>query len=275
MAAMSLNGWSSFSSFNNSDARAGSVYRRSALHALLACASTVLPLGFVASISLAQTDAGGLNGGSLTSYKASASGGQGILPSYAQRAGSIGFSGDAGSGLADVDAFLLTPRLSSLDLRFPSDGYSVTISRSYNGWQSTASNGFQGRNWFQDSRPELVRGTNAAANDMLYMVVGANRVMEFQRVGTSTTVFAGVNGTLATAKITTDAGANPGTIEIRDLAGYVWTFFDFDGNAQGAQGQLWKVTNADGNGSTAYVGTSSSMTDALAAFEQDAGVRTA
>ncbi|HLP85567.1 MAG TPA: hypothetical protein VK157_14555, partial [Phycisphaerales bacterium] len=227
-------------------------------------------------MSIAQTDAGGLNGGSLTSYKAAASGGQGILPSYAQRASSIGFGGgEADGGLADVDTFLRTPRISALDLRFPSDGYSVTISRSYNGWQSTASNGFQGKNWFQDSRPELVRGTNATSNDMLYMVVGANRVMEFQRVGTSTTVFAGVNGTLATAKVTTDGSGNPGTIEIRDLSGFVWTFFDFDGDAQGAQGQLWKVTNADGNGTTAYVGTSSSMSDALAAFEQDSGVRTA
>ena len=99
MAAMSLNVWASLSSHNNGDAKARNSYRRLPLPMLLACVSAVLPLGFVASTSFAQTDAGGLNGGSLTSYKASASGGQGIVPSYAQRASGIGFSGDVGSGL--------------------------------------------------------------------------------------------------------------------------------------------------------------------------------
>lgn len=242
----------------------------------------------------AQTNAGGIDGGSsssLTQYRGTmASGrpstgaqatGQGIRPQYSQRAFAVGFgSGEVDSSLRDVDLFTLSAQLSDVDLSFPTNGPGVTISRSYNGAQLSAgsaysSDGYQGHNWFQGARPELVRGTAASSNDMLYLVVGAARVMEFRLAGTSTTLFAGVNGTQAVAKIVADGSGDPGVIEVYDLSGRIWTFFDFDGDAQGAQGQLWKVTDEDGNGGTAYIGTSNTKAAALAAFETESSIKTA
>jgi len=66
-------------------------------------------------------------------------------------------------------------------------------------------------------------------------------------------------------------------MEYRDNKGNIWTFFDFDGDAYGAQGQLWKVQNADG-GPGARCPTPGHQTDithALDDFEASGGHPTA
>ncbi len=241
----------------------------------------------------AVDDAGAIDEGtnsSLSTYRGTmASGhpstgalatGQGIRPLYSQRAYAVGFGGgEVDSTIRDVDLFTLSARLGEVDLSFPTNGPGVVISRSYNGAQDNSgaysNDGYQGYNWFQGARPELIKGTAFSGTDMLYLVVGATRVMEFRLVGNSTTLFAGVNGTLAAATIVADGSGDPGVIEVRDTSGRVMTFFDFDGDAQGAQGQLWKVTDEDGNGNVSYVGTSLSKSAGLNGFIKDSGTSTA
>jgi RHS repeat-associated protein len=219
------------------------------------------------------------SGSTLTAVRYSGtSGGQGVAPLYSQRAYAPGGGGLGSGEVRDLDLFNMTLNAGGVDLSFPTQGYGVTIGRSYNGIQSTASDGYQGSNWFQNSRPEVMRGSaNGGTNNILYLVLGAGQMMEFRAVAdSSTTVFVGVNGTQAIATHVPNANNSiPGVYEVRDLNGYVWTFFDFDTESQGAAGQLWKVQDEDGTGDTAYVGVSSSMSDGLAGFEHSGGVRTA
>ena len=229
------------------------------------------------SASLAQTTriAGEIDttaNSPLTTYKATgASVGQNLRPRYSQRATHIGFgSGSASDALSGLDGFTLAPRVREIDLSFPSKGFSVTIGRSFNGAQLNSgtrfvSDGYQGNNWSQDSRPELVQGSN----DVMYLVLGADRVMEFRRLSTTSVYYAGVNGSQVVLEWVADiTTGNPGTYKLYDLGGRVWTFFDFDAEAVswGASGQLWRVQDQDGTGDIAYIGTANTLAAAQAAF---------
>ncbi|MFZ4431199.1 MAG: hypothetical protein ACOYPS_12695, partial [Phycisphaerales bacterium] len=246
-----------------------------------------------------QTAVGTPVPGSMSVYKVSSvSGGQDIWP-FATQSDPVGFEGgDAvlrGGGGVFVDLFHNTPRVYQVDIALPCNGPGVTVARSFNGVQvpdSTSpgtidisgsrrdSDGYQGYNWFQE-RPELVKswagtGAGSSADDRLYLLTGADTALEFKRDGTGTT-FVGVNGTQAAIVHTADGGGSPGLYEYRDLSGTVMTFFDFDGDAYGAAGQLWKTRDMDGASGThtSYIGHASTIATALAAFEQSGGHPTA
>jgi len=75
------------------------------------------------------------------------------------------------------------------------------IGRSYNQVQSTGSgnhvsNGAQGKNWFQLSQPEIriLSGAGTDGLDVIEIVYGADRFLQFQRTGSTATTYQGVNG---------------------------------------------------------------------------------
>ena len=148
------------------------------------------------------------------------------------------------------------------------------IGRSFNSRQDNAgqydSDAAQGWNWHQSSQPEIVLyDDNDNTKDVLYLVYGADRYVEFNRTGSSATTYKSKNGAGGVFEfVDGNHAAIPREYdEWRYHApdGILATFFGFDTGTAGASGaydgQVWKVVNA--NGDTAYAGHSSSATSAL------------
>jgi RHS repeat-associated protein len=227
---------------------------------------------------------------SLTTYLGAATSVQGVLPSYLQRGvfldGSMrstspfGWSiagnpfGEPISGSAKLGSISLatgTYEVTETDLALPSPGNGGwVVGRSYNAgqWSLTGcpsscaasysdSNGYQGKNWFQSSQPEIQIFQGATDDkDLIYLVYGADRYVEFKRQGTSGTAFntfKGVNGA-AGAILYTAVGTSgePDTFTFYDQVGHRVVFFGFDADAGVAAGQMWKSIDTAGN--TAFVG---------------------
>ncbi|MCH8151435.1 MAG: RHS repeat-associated core domain-containing protein [Planctomycetes bacterium] len=169
--------------------------------------------------------------------------------------------------------------INDVDLTFPGD-VPWLIGRSYNtrqkdsGGSYFASNGYQGKNWFQSSQPELVFHDSATdSEDTIYLVYGADRFLEFRRAddagqGDSTDTFKAVNGAAGAILLH--------TFDDVDLA----TYYDQNGNRvdffwfgdadidDDIEGSIWRMMDptvevdpydpADrlvaGDGNTAYVG---------------------
>lgn len=266
-------------------------------HLTQALIATAVSLGVVSISSGTQTAVGLPQPDSFSVYKASgASPGQDVQP-FATQSDPVGFESGGGGTLRgsdgiSVDLFHLAVSIRQIDIALPNAGPGVVISRSFNGVQvpdsispSTIdisgsrrnSDGWQGWNWMQSARPELVRswsgtGKGSAASDRIYLIAGADYAMEFKRAATDSDTFLGVNGTQAAIVHTENTSSGtPGLYEYRDTTGTVMTFFDFDGDAYGAAGQLWKTQNADGSGAatTAYIGHESTISSALAGFIKD------
>jgi hypothetical protein len=75
-----------------------------------------------------------------------------------------------------------------IDISLPAPGHRWLVGRTYNARQDDSgqfnSNGYQGKNWFQISQPELHLYDDADnAKDVIYLVYGADRYVEFQRKG--------------------------------------------------------------------------------------------
>jgi hypothetical protein len=157
---------------------------------------------------------------------------------------------------------------SDVDIALPAAGFSWVVGRTYNSQQQNTtpahidSNGYQGRNWFQTSQPEILLYEHPSddAEDVLYLVYGADRFVEFKRADESSVEFKGVNGA-AGAFVYASGGGGPDTWTLTDQNGNVAVFFGFDGDADPAEGQLWKITDPDGN--VAYVGHASTAATAL------------
>lgn len=161
------------------------------------------------------------------------------------------------------------------DIALPTNGFPWVIGRTYNARQQNSSNaaidsnGYQGANWFQSSQPEIQFYDDADnAKDMVYLVLGADRYVEYLRHDSSSNQFEGRNGATGCFKFTS-GGAAADTYTLTDMRGTEFTFFGFDADAGAAAGQIWKIVDANGN--TAYVGDSSTAATAISAGYDAAG----
>ncbi len=215
---------------------------------------------------------------SLTTYLASsASGEQDIRPLVTQRGVSLDGQLRAPSGQpfhaagnpyesSPIGDEVITEAVGTYtvfdrDIALPAKGFSWVVGRTYNARQATSggsardSDGYQGKNWFQTSQPEIVLYEGASdSKDVLYLIYGADRFLEFKRLdapGASDT-FRGVNGVAGAVEFTNGGASVPDTYVYTDQAGYEHTFFGFDGDAGAAAGQFWKTEDPAGN--VAYVG---------------------
>ncbi len=156
-----------------------------------------------------------------------------------------------------------------IDLALPAQVPWV-IGRTFNARQEASggghhdSDGYQGRNWSQVSQPELVffdndsNGGTKEAEDLVYLVYGADRYIEFKRTGDDVYTFRGVNGAA-------------GIIEYESGSPDLWVWYDqrgqrtyfFGGNTSNgrADWQLWKFVDPAGN--TAYVGDATTASTAV------------
>ena len=156
------------------------------------------------------------------------------------------------------------------DIALPAEGFSWVIGRSYNARQEDSgsshrdSDGYQGKNWFQNSQPEILLYEHATddAKDVVYLYYGADRFAEYQRFSESSDDFKGTNGAAGIIEYTAGSGGEPDTYKLTDQHGNALTFFGFDANASPADGQIWKIVDPAGN--TAYVGDSSTASTAIA-----------
>ena len=223
-----------------------------------------------------------LNDDVLTTYEAGATGGQDLKPGAVHRG--VGVDGSlraapaqpmslAGNpfgspwggkrALGGVDLASGAFTLNVVDIALPSEGPTWTIGRTYNSGQDDqghTSEGYQGWNWSQPSQPEIVvhwdSGTvgTKSADDILYLVYGADRFAEFQRDGATGDTFVGVNGAAGVVVFT------PGGVGYEaedfytywDQEGYRFDFFGFSTYYGNADGQLWRMVDAAGN--KAYIG---------------------
>ncbi len=182
----------------------------------------------------------------------------------------IGGGTVGGRTLNQVDLATGSPSVSAVDLSLPAK-QPWAVGRSYSARQDFSghhdSDGYQGLNWFQMSQPELVFEDEASdADDLVYLVYGADRYIEFRRVaksggGYSGSAFRAVNGAAGVLHLEAGAGSEPDTWTYHDQAGSTAVFFGFDGDASPCEGQLWKV--ADPAGNTAFVGDASTGSTAI------------
>ncbi len=185
--------------------------------------------------------------------------------------------------LSGVELFTGAAGIANVDLSF-SAAVLWVIGRSYNtrqkdsGGSYFASSGYQGRNWFQSSQPEVVFYDSATdSQDLIYLVYGADRFMEFNRddagSSPSTTTFRAVNGAVGAIVIATDAGG-PDLATYYDQRGYRMVFFwlndaDIDDDIEGS---VWKVIDPAGN--VAYVGHATNASTALSSYDATTGAIT-
>ena len=161
-----------------------------------------------------------------------------------------------------------TYQLSDIDISLPAS-MPWLIGRSYNAHQQRVntshrdSNGPQGKNWFQSSQMEILLYDDAtsAADDLLYVYYGADCFLEYKRTDASSSTFRGRNGAAGVVSYTAASGSEPETYTLYDQHGTEIWFIGFDGNASPADGQIWKLVDADGN--TAFVGDSATASTAI------------
>jgi YD repeat-containing protein len=236
---------------------------------------------------------------SMTKYLGVATSVQGATPTYMQRgvyldgsqraSSPFGWAiagnpfGEPVSGNARFGSINLatgTYEATETDLSLPAPGMGGwVVGRTYNAgqWSLTGcpsscaksfsdSNGYQGKNWFQSSQPEIQLFNGSTDDlDLIYLVYGADRYVEFKRQGTSSTpfnTFKGVNGA-AGAILYTAVGTSgePDTFTFYDQVGNRIVFFGFDADAGAAAGQLWKIIDTAGN--TAFVGDATTGSTAI------------
>jgi len=170
--------------------------------------------------------------------------------------------------LDSVSMNLGAVELTEVDLSLPAKGFSWVIGRSYNGMQKDSggshldSNGYQGRNWFQMSQPEIVLYDDATnTKDVIYLVYGADRFLEFNRTGTSSNEYKGKNGAAGVVQFASGGVSEPDTFTYTDSVGNQFVFFGFDADASTAAGQFWKAVDPAGN--TAFVGDATTGSTAI------------
>jgi len=216
---------------------------------------------------------------SLTAYLAGATSEQGVTPIPLQRsvrldgslraaptlplhlaANPLGTVWSANRSVNGVS--LATGAYSALDtdIALPSE-VPWRIARTYNSRQS--SGGYQGNNWFQCSQPEIVMywevdSETKDEDDLLYIVLGADRYIECKRYADDSNEFAAVNGAAGGVLLTE---GSPDVYTYTDQWGYQFAFFGFDTADNRANGQFWNASSPDGD--VAYVGDATSASTAV------------
>jgi len=150
-----------------------------------------------------------------------------------------------------------------VDIALPAPGFKWLVGRSFQSRQDDSgqfdSNGYMGRNQFQISQPELQLYDDADnAKDMIYLVYGADRYVEFLRKPSSSNYYKGVNGAAGFFEYTS---GSPDIWTFTGPDGITIKFFGANTASNKADWQLWKITDPDNN--TAYVGDSSSASTAV------------
>ena len=161
--------------------------------------------------------------------------------------------------------------INDVDIALPSPGPSWVIGRSYNARQEDDggthldSDGYQGFNWFQSAQPEIVlfEGTTDDL-DVIYLVYGADRYIEFKRFDATSTEFKSKNGAAGVIEFTEGADIEPDLYVYTDQRGWQFWFFGFNFFAEPAEGQLWKIV-APKPGGGEYVSFVNDETDASSA----------
>ncbi|MFN0012201.1 MAG: RHS repeat-associated core domain-containing protein [Phycisphaerales bacterium] len=143
----------------------------------------------------------------------------------------------------------------TVDLALPAE-IPWIIGRTYNPRQADGetlrtSDGYQGLNWFQTSQPEIVvyRAVNAStksADDLVYIVYGADRYIEFKRAATDSDAFRGVNGAAGIILYREATETDGDTYTYYDPHGLATWFFGEDEEYDAAKHQIWKIVNAAG-----------------------------
>lgn len=233
---------------------------------------------------------------SLTSYlPTSATAMQGVRPRISQRGAQLDgalrkptpwglaiagnpFAANPTSGSVNgVDVGDGSAEIFDVDLKLPANGIGWVVGRSYSARQVNSggthldSNGYQGRNWFQISNPELVLydadGNTATkqAGDFIYLVYGADRYLEFKRTADNSENFRGTNGCAGVIQHVPDASSEPGYYMYADQNGNEIFFFDNEpfgsADAGSAALQLWKIVDPAGN--VAYFGDPTTASTAI------------
>src|SRR2546426_11620309 len=122
----------------------------------------------------------------------------------------------------------------------------LVIGRSYNARQKDSggsyftSNGPMGKNWFASWQPELVKFAGATNDlDVMYLVYGADRFIEFKRQQSNSNQWKAKNGAAGALNFTAASGAEPETYTYLDENGFQMVFFGGDTNAGVAAWQVW------------------------------------
>jgi len=155
-----------------------------------------------------------------------------------------------------------------IDIAMPAPGFPWRVGRAYNARQELSgshhdSNGYQGRNWFQLSQPEIKFYDHATDNakDVVYLIYGADRYIEFKRESSTSNQFKAKNGAAGVMDFAVASVSEPEKYTYTDQHGNKIVFFGFSANAGAAKGQLWKMT--DPNGNVAYVGDATTASTAI------------
>ena len=154
-----------------------------------------------------------------------------------------------------------------IDIALPCKGrVGWAVGRTFNARQTDSggsyrnSDGYQGANWMQSSQPEIllyVDGSNHA-NDVVYLVYGADRFIECPRVSSTSNQYLAANGAAGVF----DYQGTPDLWVYNDQVGTKFTFIGFNTSGHAQDGILWKIEDEDGN--VSFVGDSGSASTALA-----------
>ncbi len=169
--------------------------------------------------------------------------------------------------------------INDVDISLPSPGPTWVIGRSYNARQEDDggthldSGGYQGHNWFQSAHPEIVLFEHPTddAKDVIYLVYGADRYIEFRRASSTSTEYQSKNGAAGVFEFIEDVdGENSADIYLyTDQRGWQFWFFGFDTHSFDGAGQLWKIV-APKPGTGDHVAWVNDKDDAtIAAFDYD------
>jgi RHS repeat-associated protein len=179
----------------------------------------------------------------------------------------FGESWDANARSNGVNLATGTFVINDVDLAPAAPGFRWVVGRTYNCRQKDSggsyfdSNGPMGRNWAMFQLEIRLFEGATDDKDVLYLVYGADRFIEFKRFDDTSTEFKAVNGAAGVMQFSSGGGSEPDTYTYTDQHGNQVVFFGFDNDSGVAKGQFWKMTDPAGN--CAYAGDQSTGSTAI------------